>query len=84
MKSFRQAAVARLKFLAGKKFDHECVEAFDKAFEAGDVTPAKARKASIESRKFEIDIFMGKDQEQSPDPESNPEPEHDPEPEPAT
>jgi HD-GYP domain-containing protein (c-di-GMP phosphodiesterase class II) len=53
-----EAAVARLKFLAGKKFDHDCVEAFDKAFEAGDVTPAKARKASMASRKFDIDILM--------------------------
>jgi HD-GYP domain-containing protein (c-di-GMP phosphodiesterase class II) len=77
-----EAAVARLKFLAGKKFDHDCVEAFDKAFEAGDVTPAKARKASIESRKFEIDVFM--EGEPDPDPEPDPEPEPEPEPEPAT
>jgi HD-GYP domain-containing protein (c-di-GMP phosphodiesterase class II) len=77
-----EAAVARLKFLAGKKFDHDCVEAFDKAFEAGDVTPAKARNASIESRKFEIDIFMEGEPEPDPDPESEPEPA--PEPEPAT
>jgi HD-GYP domain-containing protein (c-di-GMP phosphodiesterase class II) len=54
-----EAAVARLKFLSGKKFDSECVVAFDKAYDAGDVTPAKARKASMESRQFEIDVLMG-------------------------
>jgi HD-GYP domain-containing protein (c-di-GMP phosphodiesterase class II) len=54
-----EAAVARLKFLAGKKFDPECVNAFELAFAAGDVTPAKARKASTASRQFEIDILMG-------------------------
>jgi HD-GYP domain-containing protein (c-di-GMP phosphodiesterase class II) len=54
-----EAAVARLKFLAGKKFDPECVNAFELAFAAGDVTPAKARKASTASRHFEIDILMG-------------------------
>ena len=30
----------------------------DKAFAAGDVTPAKARKASMASRQFEIDVLM--------------------------
>jgi len=54
-----EAAIARLKFLSGKKFDPECVEAFDKAHEAGDVTPAKARKASVASRRFEITALMG-------------------------
>jgi len=54
-----EAAVARLKFLAGKKFDPECVDAFELAFAAGDVTPAKARKASTASRQFEIHILMG-------------------------
>ena len=53
------AAIARLKFLSGKKFDPECVVAFDKAHDAGDVTPAKARKASVASRKFEITALMG-------------------------
>jgi HD-GYP domain-containing protein (c-di-GMP phosphodiesterase class II) len=53
------AAVARLKFLAGKKFDPACVEAFDRASLAGDVTPAKARRASVASRQFEINILMG-------------------------
>jgi HD-GYP domain-containing protein (c-di-GMP phosphodiesterase class II) len=45
-----EAAIARLKFLSGKKFDPECVVAFEKAFEAGDVSPAKARLASVASR----------------------------------
>ena len=45
-----EAAIARLKFLAGKKFDPECVEAFDKAHQAGDVSPAKARRASVAAR----------------------------------
>lgn len=65
-----EAAIARLKFLSGKKFDHECVEAFDRAHEAGDVTPAKARKASVASRKFEINALMG--EESVPAPKAEP------------
>jgi HD-GYP domain-containing protein (c-di-GMP phosphodiesterase class II) len=53
------AAIARLKFLAGKKFDPECVDAFERASLAGDVTPAKARRASVASRQFEINILLG-------------------------
>jgi HD-GYP domain-containing protein (c-di-GMP phosphodiesterase class II) len=45
-----EAAIARLKFLAGKKFDPKCVEAFERAAEAGDLNPAKARRASIRGR----------------------------------
>jgi HD-GYP domain-containing protein (c-di-GMP phosphodiesterase class II) len=45
-----EAAIARLKFLAGKKFDPVCVEAFEKAAAAGDLTPAKARRASVAAR----------------------------------
>jgi len=45
-----EAAIARLRFLAGKKFDPGCVEAFEKAHQAGDVSPAKARLASVASR----------------------------------
>lgn len=45
-----EAALARLRFLAGKKFDLACVEGMEKAFAAGDLTPAKARLASIASR----------------------------------
>jgi HD-GYP domain-containing protein (c-di-GMP phosphodiesterase class II) len=46
-----EAAIARLKFLAGKKFDGACVDAFEKAAQAGDLTPAKARRASVAARK---------------------------------
>ncbi len=45
-----EAAIARLRFLAGKKFDPACVEAFEKASAAGDLTPAKARRASVAAR----------------------------------
>ena len=75
-----EAGVARLKFLAGKKFDHDCVEAFDRAFGAGDVTPARARKASIESRKFEIDMPMEEEEEENPEPDRQPDREAEPEP----
>jgi HD-GYP domain-containing protein (c-di-GMP phosphodiesterase class II) len=46
-----EAAVARLRFLAGKKFDPASVEAMERAAAAGDLTPAKARHASIASRR---------------------------------
>jgi HD-GYP domain-containing protein (c-di-GMP phosphodiesterase class II) len=45
-----EASIARLRFLAGKKFDPVCVEAFEKAAAAGDLTPAKARRASVTAR----------------------------------
>ncbi len=45
-----EAAIARLKFLAGKKFDPGCVEAFERAAAAGDLNPAKARRASVAAR----------------------------------
>jgi HD-GYP domain-containing protein (c-di-GMP phosphodiesterase class II) len=48
-----EAAMARLRFLAGKKFDLTCVEAFEKAAAAGDLTPAKARRASVAARQFD-------------------------------
>ncbi len=53
------AAVARLKFLAGKKFDAPCVEAFERAFLAGDVSPEKARRASVASRHFDLNTLFG-------------------------
>jgi HD-GYP domain-containing protein (c-di-GMP phosphodiesterase class II) len=53
-----EAAVARLRFLAGKKFDPQCVEAFEHAFQNGDVSPAKARRASVASRHFDLDALM--------------------------
>ncbi|PYQ22690.1 MAG: hypothetical protein DMF79_05440 [Acidobacteria bacterium] len=46
-----EAAIARLRFLVGKKFDEGCVEAFERAAQAGDLTPAKARRASVAARK---------------------------------
>jgi HD-GYP domain-containing protein (c-di-GMP phosphodiesterase class II) len=45
-----EAALARLRFLAAKKFDAGCVDAIEKAAAAGDLTPAKARRASVTSR----------------------------------
>jgi len=45
-----EAAIARLKFLSGKKFDPSCVEAMDRAVSAGDLSPAKARRAAVGAR----------------------------------
>jgi HD-GYP domain-containing protein (c-di-GMP phosphodiesterase class II) len=45
-----EAALGRLRFLAGKKFDTLCVDAIEKAAAAGDLTPAKARRASVTAR----------------------------------
>ncbi len=53
-----EAAVDRLKFLRGKKFDTQCVEAFEDAFKTGDVSPAKARRASVASRHFDLNALM--------------------------
>jgi HD-GYP domain-containing protein (c-di-GMP phosphodiesterase class II) len=46
-----EAALSRLRFLAGKKFDGTCVSAIEKAAAAGDLTPAKARRASVTARR---------------------------------
>jgi HD-GYP domain-containing protein (c-di-GMP phosphodiesterase class II) len=46
-----EAALSRLRFLAGKKFDGTCVEAIEKAAATGDLTPAKARRASVTARR---------------------------------
>jgi HD-GYP domain-containing protein (c-di-GMP phosphodiesterase class II) len=54
-----EAGIARLKFLSGKKFDGSCVDAFERAFLMGDVTPAKARKASVAQRHFDIHALIG-------------------------
>jgi HD-GYP domain-containing protein (c-di-GMP phosphodiesterase class II) len=54
-----EAAVARLKFLAGKKFDAACVDAFERAFLTGDVSPAKARRVSVASRHFDLNALIG-------------------------
>jgi HD-GYP domain-containing protein (c-di-GMP phosphodiesterase class II) len=48
-----EAALARLRFLAGKKFDLLCVEAFERAAAAGELTPAKARRASVAARQLD-------------------------------
>ncbi|HVR70427.1 MAG TPA: HD domain-containing phosphohydrolase [Vicinamibacteria bacterium] len=45
-----EAALARLRFLADKKFDTKCVDAIERAAAAGDLTPAKARRASVVAR----------------------------------
>jgi HD-GYP domain-containing protein (c-di-GMP phosphodiesterase class II) len=45
-----EAALARLRFLAGKKFDSKCVEAIVRAHAAGDLSPAKARRAAVAAR----------------------------------
>jgi HD-GYP domain-containing protein (c-di-GMP phosphodiesterase class II) len=47
-----EAALARLRVLIGKKFDGPCVEAMERASQAGELSPAKARRASIEARKL--------------------------------
>jgi HD-GYP domain-containing protein (c-di-GMP phosphodiesterase class II) len=54
-----EAAIARLKFLSGKKFDGGCVDAFERAFLKGDVSPAKARRASVASRHFDLNSLIG-------------------------
>jgi HD-GYP domain-containing protein (c-di-GMP phosphodiesterase class II) len=45
-----EVALGRLRFLAGKKFDAGCVDAIEKAAAAGDLTPAKAKRASVAAR----------------------------------
>jgi HD-GYP domain-containing protein (c-di-GMP phosphodiesterase class II) len=45
-----EAALARLRFLAGKKFDAACVDAIERASAAGDLTTAKARRAAVAAR----------------------------------
>jgi HD-GYP domain-containing protein (c-di-GMP phosphodiesterase class II) len=45
-----EVALGRLRFLAGKKFDASCVDAIEKAAADGDLTPAKARRASVAAR----------------------------------
>jgi HD-GYP domain-containing protein (c-di-GMP phosphodiesterase class II) len=45
-----EMALGRLRFLAGKKFDASCVDAIEKAAAVGDLTPAKARRASVSAR----------------------------------
>jgi HD-GYP domain-containing protein (c-di-GMP phosphodiesterase class II) len=49
-----EAALARLRVLVGKKFDDASVTAMEKAFAAGDLTMAKARKASLAARQAAV------------------------------
>jgi HD-GYP domain-containing protein (c-di-GMP phosphodiesterase class II) len=49
-----EAALARLRVLVGKKFDAASVTAMEKAFAAGDLTMAKARKASLAARQAAV------------------------------
>ncbi len=46
-----EAALARLRFLAGKKFDAACVDAMERAAHLGDLTPQKARRVSVDARR---------------------------------
>jgi HD-GYP domain-containing protein (c-di-GMP phosphodiesterase class II) len=45
-----EAALTRLRFLAGKKFDPTCVDAIERASAAGELTTAKARRAAVTAR----------------------------------
>jgi HD-GYP domain-containing protein (c-di-GMP phosphodiesterase class II) len=47
-----EAALQRLRAWIGKKFDGPCVEAMERASAGGDLSPAKARRASIEARRL--------------------------------
>jgi HD-GYP domain-containing protein (c-di-GMP phosphodiesterase class II) len=46
-----EAAVARLQFLSGKKFDPQCVDAMTRAVASGELTSAKARVAAVAARR---------------------------------
>jgi HD-GYP domain-containing protein (c-di-GMP phosphodiesterase class II) len=46
-----ETALARLRFMAGKKFDVKCVDAIERASASGELTPAKARRASVAARR---------------------------------
>lgn len=46
-----EAAVARLQFLSGKKFDAQCVDALARAVASGELTAAKARVAAVAARR---------------------------------
>jgi HD-GYP domain-containing protein (c-di-GMP phosphodiesterase class II) len=46
-----EAAVARLQFLSGKKFDPQCVDAMARAVGSGELTSAKARVAAVAARR---------------------------------
>jgi HD-GYP domain-containing protein (c-di-GMP phosphodiesterase class II) len=54
-----EAAIGRLRFLAGKKFCPASVDAFERAFLTGDLSPAKARRASVAARHFDLKDLIG-------------------------
>jgi HD-GYP domain-containing protein (c-di-GMP phosphodiesterase class II) len=54
-----EAALARLRFLIDKKFDGPCVEAMEKAAAAGDLSPARARRAAVEARRQAVAAAAG-------------------------
>jgi len=49
-----EAALARLRFLAGKKFDADCVTAMEKASAAGELTPGKATRVAVAARQAAV------------------------------
>ncbi len=51
-----EQALARLRFLAGKKFDADCVTSMEKAAACGDLTPAAARRAALAARQVEPNV----------------------------
>jgi len=62
-----EAAIARLRFLSGKKFDGERSDAFERAFLIGDLSRAKARRASVASRHFDLKSLIGEPGPASPE-----------------
>ena len=62
-----EAAVMRLKSLAGKKFDPGCVEGFERAFLAGDISQAKAHRASMASRHSNFNALLAEASRPTPE-----------------
>ena len=49
-----EAALARLRFLAGKKFDTDCVTAMEKAAAAGELKPGRATRVAVAARQAAV------------------------------
>ena len=49
-----EAALARLRFLAGKKFDADCVAAMEKASAAGELAPGRATRVAVAARQAAV------------------------------
>jgi HAMP domain-containing protein len=49
-----EAALSRLRFLAGKKFDADCVAAMEKAAAAGELAPGKATRVAVAARQAAV------------------------------